>query len=170
MESKTIIKYCTFESAIGTLTIFEKNGGICAVDLPRKIVPGIQKRVFQDAEMVEERSVLLEQAVQELEEYFAGERRKFDLPLHMEGTEFQKKVWNVLLQIPYGETKSYGEIAEIIGNRKACRAVGMANNRNPLMILVPCHRVVGADGGLVGYGGGLDIKEKLLALEAGYEI
>lgn len=164
------MKCCTFESIVGTITVYENHGGICAVDLAEKVVPGMKKRLFRDAEIIEEKTELLDQAVRELEEYFAGKRKEFELPLYMEGTEFQKKVWNALLQIPYGETRSYGEIAQMIGNRKACRAVGMANNRNSLMILVPCHRVIGADGSLVGYGGGLHIKEKLLALEAENEI
>lgn len=159
------IKYCTFESEIGRVVLYEKYGGICAVDLEGKNVPGLRDRLFRDAELQEEETELLLQAVREMKEYFAGRRRTFDLPLYMEGTDFQKRVWNALLQIPYGETRSYGEMAAMIGNRKACRAVGMANNRNPLMILVPCHRVIGADGSLVGYGGGLHIKEWLLALE-----
>lgn len=87
------------------------------------------------------------------------------MKLEPEGTPFQKEVWNALLSIPYGETRSYGQIAEQVGNPKACRAVGLANNRNPIAIVIPCHRVIGADGRLVGYGGGLHIKERLLALE-----
>ncbi len=101
----------------------------------------------------------------QLEEYMAGTRTEFDLPLKPEGTEFQKKVWNALLLIPYGETKSYKGIAVLIDNPKGCRAVGMANNRNPIPIIIPCHRVIGANGSLIGYGGGLDIKVKLLELE-----
>lgn len=159
------VKFCTFETWIGRIVLYEKNSGICAVDLEEKKVPGMKKRIFQDTEAREEETELLARAVREMKEYFAGQRKTFDLPLYMEGTEFQKKVWNALLQIPYGETKSYGEVAHMIGNRKACRAVGMANNRNPLMILVPCHRVIGADGSLVGYGGGLQLKERLLKLE-----
>ncbi len=89
----------------------------------------------------------------------------FDLPLEPAGTEFQKSVWVALQAIPYGETRSYGDMARQIGNPKACRAVGMANNRNPISIVIPCHRVIGADGSLVGYGGGLDLKQKLLTLE-----
>ncbi len=99
------------------------------------------------------------------DEYFAGGRKDFDLPLCPRGTEFQKKVWSALREIPYGETRAYGEIAAAVGNPKAARAVGMANNRNPISVIVPCHRVIGSDGKLVGYGGGLDIKEFLLDLE-----
>lgn len=98
-------------------------------------------------------------------EYFAGKRRSFSFPYELRGTDFQKTVWHALCDIPYGETRTYKEIATAVGNPKACRAVGMANNKNPIGIAVPCHRVIGADGKLVGYAGGLDMKEALLALE-----
>ncbi|MGH8148453.1 MAG: methylated-DNA--[protein]-cysteine S-methyltransferase [Steroidobacteraceae bacterium] len=104
-------------------------------------------------------------AVSELDEYFAGRRRDFDLPLAPEGTEFQRTVWRALGRIPYGETVSYGELARRIGSPRASRAVGLANGANPIPIIVPCHRVIGADGSLTGFGGGLEIKGKLLALE-----
>lgn len=104
--------------------------------------------------------------MEELREYFAGERREFTLPLAPAGTPFQQQVWAALREIPYGATCSYGRIAGRIGRPKACRAVGMANNRNPIAIVVPCHRVVGASGALVGYAAGLEVKEKLLALES----
>lgn len=108
---------------------------------------------------------LLREAERQLGEYFSGHRTEFDLPLNPKGTPFQRTVWEALLAIPYGETRSYREIAKAIGNPNACRAVGMANNRNPISILIPCHRVIGANGSLVGYGGGLPIKEYLLDLE-----
>ena len=110
-------------------------------------------------------TILLKEAIKQLNEYFEGKRSTFDLPLEPGGTEVQNKVWNALKEIPCGDTRSYGEIARIIGNEKASRAVGMANNKNPIPIIVPCHRVIGANGKLVGYAGGLDIKEKLLNLE-----
>lgn len=110
---------------------------------------------------------LLKKAGEQLMEYFSGKRKTFDLPLAPSGTEFQKKVWKALCQIPYGETRSYGEIAAQIGNPKACRAVGGANNKNPIMIFIPCHRVIGADGSLVGFGGGIDAKKFMLNLEKG---
>ena len=110
-------------------------------------------------------TALLKEAIKQLNEYFDGKRSSFDLQLQPQGTEFQNKVWKALIEIPFGETRSYGEIAKIIGNEKASRAVGMANNKNPIPIIVPCHRVIGANGKLVGYAGGLDIKEKLLKLE-----
>ena len=106
-------------------------------------------------------------AIGQLERYFAGERVEFDLPLEMPGGEFDRAVWAELSRIPYGETRSYGEIARAIGRPDRARAVGSANARNPIPIVVPCHRVIGTDGSLVGYGGGLDLKRELLELEAG---
>lgn len=101
----------------------------------------------------------------QLKEFFAGERREFDLPLAPKGTEFRRRVWAQLLKIPFGETMSYGQLARRIGNPAACRAVGAANGANPIALIIPCHRVIGANGTLTGYGGGLDLKEKLLAWE-----
>lgn len=109
----------------------------------------------------------LRQASQQLSEYFAGERKQFALPLAPEGTPFQQQVWTALLSIPYGETISYLELARRVGNAKAMRAVGAANGRNPISIVVPCHRVIGADGSLTGYAGGLERKRALLGLEMG---
>ena len=108
---------------------------------------------------------VLAETARQLAEYFAGQRRVFDLPLAAAGTPFQQRVWAALRAIPYGQTRSYGQIAAAIGSPGACRAVGMANNRNPIMIIVPCHRVIGADGRMVGYAGGVRIKEYLLRLE-----
>lgn len=110
-------------------------------------------------------TALIKEAAKQLNEYLEGNRKVFDIPLELEGTPFQKLVWKALQDIPYSETRSYREIAESIGRPKACRAVGMANNKNPVAIFVPCHRVIGSDGKLVGYAGGMDIKEKLLDLE-----
>ena len=108
-------------------------------------------------------------AIAQLEEYFAGKRRQFDLPLAPRGTEFQRRVWRALTEIPYGNTISYGELARRISKPSASRAVGLANGANPLPIIVPCHRVIGADGSLTGFGGGLPIKRQLLALECAGE-
>ena len=113
----------------------------------------------------QERTEVSDEAARQLEEYFQGKRKTFKLPLKLKGTEFQKLVWDALLTIPYGETRSYSEIACQIGRPKASRAVGMANHRNPVAIVVPCHRVIGKNGSLTGYAGGLDKKEKLLDLE-----
>ena len=112
-----------------------------------------------------EQTELLNRTYHQMEEYLSGKRKVFDIPINPKGTSFQKQVWNALLDIPYGETRSYEEIAIQIGNSKACRAVGMANHKNPIAILIPCHRVIGKNQKLVGYAGGLNIKEKLLLLE-----
>lgn len=106
---------------------------------------------------------------EQLDAYFDGELRVFDLPMNLAGTPFQRSVWAELTRIPYGETRSYGELAELLGNPGASRAVGLANGKNPIGIIVPCHRVVGASGSLTGYGGGLDRKQRLLAFESGTE-
>jgi methylated-DNA-[protein]-cysteine S-methyltransferase len=121
-------------------------------------VLGVDARADADAGV-------LPAAVRQLAEYFAGQRRHFDLPLALRGTPFQEQVWQALTEIPYGATWSYGQLAERIGNPRAVRAVGLANGRNPISILVPCHRVIGADGSLTGYGGGLERKRWLLAHE-----
>ena len=118
---------------------------------------------------VDERDDVLDDAVAQLESYFAGERTDFDLPLHPHGTDFQLRVWAALREIPYGQTISYGELARRVGNPSASRAVGLANGRNPISIVVPCHRVIGADGSLTGYGGGMERKRTLLDLERGAE-
>ena len=109
---------------------------------------------------------LTELVYTQLTEYFGGRRQSFDFPYRLQGTEFQKKVWTALCNIPYGETRTYKEIAQAVGNPQASRAVGMANNKNPISIAVPCHRVIGSNGKLVGYAGGLDVKKALLELES----
>ena len=130
-------------------------------------ITDVVTRLVEGADIKE--TPLILQAAEMLWEYFSGRRKYFDgLPLYFEGTEFQKKAWNALLTIPYGETRTYKEQAEAIGNVKACRAVGAANGKNPISIIVPCHRVIGSDGSLVGYGGGLDVKAALLELERRY--
>lgn len=145
-----------YESDVGRIGITEKDGRIIKVYITNDTVP-------KDAQLCE--TPLLKEAARQLESYFAGELKEFTLPLAPEGTEFMKKVWAALCEIPYGRTASYKEIAEKIGAPKAARAVGLANNRNPLPIFIPCHRVIGADGSLVGYAGGLEMKKKLLDLE-----
>jgi len=144
-----------YDTAIGRMTIEESDECVTYVHFGEVIRP--------DSTIIE--TDLLKRAGQQLKEYFEGTRFSFDLPLKMEGTEFQIKVWNALLQIPFGETRSYKQIAEAVGNPLGSRAVGNANNKNKISIIVPCHRVIGANGKLVGYEGGLDIKEKLLNLE-----
>jgi len=151
--------YQSYDYPIGELIVAEKDGLIVYVTLEGDAEKGIP------AEYERRETPVIKKAAKQLEEYFAGKRKEFDLPLGFCGTDFQKKVWAALLSIPYGETRSYGDIAKQIGNPKACRAVGMANNRNPIAVICPCHRVIGADGSLVGYGGGLERKEYLLKLE-----
>ena len=117
----------------------------------------------------EEETALIKRAADQLDEYFAGKRDCFDFPILPAGTAFQKRVWDAVSAIPYGETRTYKEIAGQAGNSKASRAAGMANNRNPIVIVIPCHRVIGHNGSLVGYGGGLELKEYLLGLENTYK-
>ena len=124
-------------------------------------------RMAQPEHLEWEETPLLRQTADQLDEYFQGSRRVFDVPLSPQGTEFERTVWKALQAIPYGETRSYGDIARRIGRPSACRAVGQANNRNPVGIIIPCHRVIGADGKLTGYASGLTIKQYLLELEQG---
>ena len=149
--------YCYCDTPVDLLRITEDGHGICAVQFADGADgPGPRGGT----------GVYLAQAKSQLLEYFAGTRREFDLPLSVHGSAFQERVWNALQSIPYGETRSYQQVSQLIGSGKAARAVGMANNRNPLPILIPCHRVVGKDGKLVGYAGGLERKRYLLDLEA----
>lgn len=147
--------FTVLDSPIGPLTLAEKDGGITHLlfgrDIPERYAEG--------------GSELLARGAGELREYFAGERREFDLPLRPSGTEFQLRVWAALRDIPYGETRTYKDIAIAAGCPRGFRAVGMANHDNPISIIVPCHRVIGSDGRLTGYGGGLSTKEFLLGLE-----
>lgn len=144
-----------WQSPVGVLTVAEQEGSLTHLLFGQVSMPQAQ----------EGGSPLLREALRQLEEYFNGARRGFDLPLAPQGTAFQRRVWDALLAIPYGETRSYRDIAEQAGCPKGFRAVGMANHRNPISIIVPCHRVVGAGGSLTGYGGGLEAKRFLLELE-----
>jgi methylated-DNA-[protein]-cysteine S-methyltransferase len=152
----------TMKSPVGELTLVGSDRGLAAVlwedDDP--------SRVHLGATEADDAHPVLVQAQRQLEEYFAGKRRTFTVKLDPVGTDFQNKVWSALRTIPFGETRSYGEIADQIGSRKAVRAVGAANGRNPISIIVPCHRVIGADGKLTGFAGGLEVKARLLALES----
>ncbi|MBQ7841694.1 MAG: methylated-DNA--[Lachnospiraceae bacterium] len=151
-------KYAFYKSSWGLLKIGYEENKIVYLKCTSK----------QDAP--DEPSEISEQAFWQLSEYFAGKRKNFDLPIELKGTAFQKEVWNALLEIPYGETRSYKDIAASVGRPKACRAVGMANHNNPLWIIVPCHRVVGTNQKLTGYAGGLDMKKSLLEMEKNVEI
>jgi methylated-DNA-[protein]-cysteine S-methyltransferase len=152
--------FATIDSPIGVLTLTSEDGSLSGIHMHEqrhlKEVPVDYRR--------DDRG--LAYAVEQLNAYFAGELQDFDLPTTMHGTEFQRRVWAALCEIPYGETISYGELARGVGNPKASRAVGLANGRNPVAIVVPCHRVIGADGSLTGYGGGLERKVWLLEHEA----
>ena len=152
--------YCYLDTPIGDLLLAGDDGALCLVGFPE----GSMRRDPEADWIYNEKPFAV--ARQQLTEYFAGERREFDLPLKLNGTEFQMSVLRALQQIPYGETTSYADIAERIGRPKAVRAVGAANGRNPIPIIVPCHRVIGSHGELTGFGGGLDTKEALLRLEA----
>jgi O-6-methylguanine DNA methyltransferase len=162
-------------SSVGKLFLAASHRGLVALEFDPRL-PGQQtirpnprdlraERQKGTAVHFEEAEAAMRAYVGELEQYFAGERREFSFPLDLRGTDFQLACWHALLAIPYGETRTYGYIARAVGKPQGFRAVGMANNRNPVAIVVPCHRVIASDGTLCGYGGGLDVKRKLLELE-----
>ncbi len=151
---KNLIRY---ESPVGRISIADNGEHITDIFFGK---PGSLQTRFKDRE-----TELNALAQKQLEEYFAGKRKEFDLPLKMEGTPFQISVWEALQRIPYGETRSYRDIAVEIGNPNSYRAVGLANNKNPISVVIPCHRVIGANGDMIGYGGGLNKKRRLLELE-----
>ncbi len=155
------MNYCHVESPIGTLLVAGDDEALRSIEFPREGKPGQPKPEWHESM----RGPVAE-AVRQLREYFNGSRTEFDLPLAPEGTPFQCAVWRQLQEIPYGETISYGELAKRVGNPKASRAVGAANGKNPIPIVIPCHRVIGSNGKLTGFGGGLPTKEALLALES----
>lgn len=151
-----------YDTKIGRIMITEDNEGITGLSLVKQ-QEAADRQLLADYELYE--TGLIKAAAEQLMEYLGGSRSEFQIKLNPKGTLFQKKVWEALRTIPYGETRSYKQIAYAVGNEKASRAVGMANHNNPIMIFVPCHRVIGANGGLVGFGAGLDVKEQLLNLE-----
>lgn len=167
------IYYEIYDSLIGKLTIAAEEGALLG------ILFGGQEDADDENEeaflmknrhrMHKRETPLIQKVHSQLGEYFCGRRRKFEIPCKLSGTTFQQKVWKALDNIPYGETRSYRDIAEAVGSPKSCRAVGMANHHNPIPIIIPCHRVIGANGKIVGYGGGLEIKKTLLDLEAAYK-
>jgi O-6-methylguanine DNA methyltransferase len=160
------------DSAIGPLFLAASSHGLLALEFDRRL-PGQQSIRPNPRDLREEKKGFrfedsprqMRPYLAELEEYFAGKRREFTFPLDLRGTNFQLACWRALLAIPYGETRTYADIARAVGRPNAFRAVGMANNRNPIAIVVPCHRVIASDGTLCGYGGGLDVKRRLLELE-----
>ncbi len=147
------IKY--MNTIIGNIAIIEEEDKIIAIE--------INKEIKED--VIQKETTLLEEVEKQLLEYLEGKRKNFDVPLNPKGTKFMKQVWTALQEIPYGEVRTYGQIAQKIGKPKAARAVGMANHRNPIPIIIPCHRVIGGNGKLVGYALGMDMKEFLLKLE-----
>lgn len=166
------LRSVVFDSPIGPLFLAASGRGLVALEFDARL-PGQQSirpnpphlREEKKAFAFEDSAPLMRPYLDELEEYFAGDRREFGFPLDLRGTEFQLACWRALLAIPYGETRTYADIARAVGKPHAFRAVGMANNRNPIAVVVPCHRVIASDGTLCGYGGGLDVKRKLLELE-----
>ncbi|MDP8979169.1 MAG: methylated-DNA--[protein]-cysteine S-methyltransferase [Acidobacteriota bacterium] len=155
------MRYSYLDTPIGRLLIAGDEDAVRRIDFPRDGKPGRPEAGWEESE----RGAVGE-TIRQLREYFEGGRSEFELPLAPAGTQFQKAVWCRLREIPYGETISYGELAKRVGNPKASRAVGAANGQNPIPIVIPCHRVIGANGKLTGFGGGLPVKEALLALEA----
>lgn len=148
---------CYYQTKIGRIKIAQEGDAIVEIN------------VTDSEKESEKETPLIKKTIKELEEYFEGKRKTFDIPVSIKGTEFQEKVWKALLKIPYGETKSYEDIAKMVGCPKGARAVGMANHNNKIIIIIPCHRVIGKNGKLVGYAGGLPVKEKLLQIESNYK-
>ena len=157
VESARNCTYFTYESEFGRFTVVSDSSAILTVKVGD---------IADPTGAVYKADALTDRAARQLDEYFKRERREFDIPLNPKGTNFQLSVWDALKKIPYGETRSYKQIAQTINNPNACRAVGMANNKNPIWIIIPCHRVIGASGELTGYGGGLDMKQRLLDIES----
>ncbi len=174
-----ILHSTTVASPVGPLFLAASGSGLVALEFDARL-PGQQtirpnprdlrgENDFRKSRTrmcrFEESATAMQAYVQQLDEYFAGKRREFSFALDLRGTDFQRDCWRALVAIPYGETRSYADIARAVGRPRGFRAVGMANNRNPVAIIVPCHRVIASDGTLCGYGGGLDVKRKLLQLE-----
>jgi methylated-DNA-[protein]-cysteine S-methyltransferase len=170
MSSRTMAKpskqpdlrrYTALSSPVGELLLIDDGGQLAGLEFDND-----GKRRAKLPSQAEGETSLLREAVKQLKAYFAGKRRDFDLPLAPAGTEFQRRVWDALCNIPYGETISYAELARRVESPRACRAVGSANGSNPIAVIIPCHRVIASNGSLGGYGGGLDRKQWLLELES----
>ena len=161
MSERSIEDYCYYHSPIGLIEIEETGGFLTRAEF---VEQSRKSKHFQQ-NYISNSSTLLKDACRQLDEYFEGKRQIFDLALKPHGTDFQRSAWESLLRIPYGETKSYLQQAESISNPRAVRAIGQANSRNPITIIIPCHRVIGKNGSLTGYAGGLDRKTRLLAHE-----
>lgn len=170
MKMKNVINVWRYEAPCGELMLGSFKGKLCLCDWQvEKHRSHVDNRLKRDlkADFVEEKSEVIEQTIRELDEYFAGHRRTFDIPLLFVGTDFQKMVWNELLNIPYGQTISYAELSRRVGRPQSFRAVANANGANSMSIIAPCHRVIGSDHSLTGYGGGIEAKRYLLRLEQG---
>ena len=161
MSDGSIEDYCFYQSPIGLIRMAETEGFLTRADF----VEQSPESEHSQSDSISNSSTLLKDACRQLEEYFEGRRQKFDLALKPHGTDFQRSAWESLLRIPYGETRSYLKQAASILNPKAIRAIGQANSRNPIPIIIPCHRVIGKNGSLTGFAGGLDRKTRLIALE-----
>ena len=162
------IKIQFYKTRIGDLILGSFEEKLCLLDFRyRKMRKAVDSRIKNglNAEFVENDSEVIQQAKKQLDEYLGGDRKKFSLPLLIVGTEFQKSVWQSLMKVPYGITSTYLQLAKNIGNERAVRAVASANGANALSLIIPCHRIIGSDGQLVGYGGGLSVKKRLLNLE-----
>ena len=163
------VTWATIKSRIGVIRVAATPRGVCEIALGRETAEdffGWLERHVGHAPRRPERSGLVALALVQIAEYLAGRRREFDLPLDVRGTDFQRRAWAAVAAIPYGQTRTYSQVAQAIGRPAAVRAVGAANGANPLPLVVPCHRVLGSDGSLTGYGGGLDVKRKLLDMES----
>lgn len=166
-NGRATVSRSEIDSPIGPLALYGTAEGLMAIVFPRHSRVQVEAwldRVIGSARIVDDGEAL-EGAIEQLGEYFAGTRREFDLELDMRGTDFQQRVWEAVRAVPYGQTRSYRQVAEAVGKPAATRAVGAANGANPLPLVVPCHRIIGSSGGLHGYGGGLDVKARLLELE-----
>ena len=166
MQTEIKIEY--FKTPFGELILGDYDNTLCLCDWRyRKMRDSIDIRIKRElkSQFVEKKSSLIQETKLQLDQYFSGERTEFDIPLILTGTEFQKKVWKALQQIPYGKTMTYSKLSANLGDLKAIRAVASANGANALAILVPCHRIIGSDGNMTGYAGGKEVKKKLLKLE-----
>jgi methylated-DNA-[protein]-cysteine S-methyltransferase len=164
----TVVAYGELPSRIGVLRVAATEKGVCKIALGTETAESVMAwlgRYIHPEALAEEESAAVTQAIQQITEYLDGRRRAFELPLDVRGTDFQRTVWAAVAAVPYGQTRSYADIAVIIGKPSATRAVGAANGANPLPLVIPCHRLVGKDGSLTGYGGGLDVKRLLLDME-----
>jgi len=158
-----------YDTEIGKLILGSFEGRLCLVDFcHRRMRNTVDERIQRalDAEFVEQDSEVLQEARKQIDQYLEGERKEFDIPIMMVGTDFQKQVWRELLKVKYGETASYLDVAKRINNEKAVRAVASANGANAISLMIPCHRIIESDGGLGGYGGGLRVKKRLLRIES----